>query len=545
MRRACPATRFATGRAVQDADAKLSGLQARRTGPARVTRRRPLSQLRGPGGGIEKPSLFLSTAVATPRDRRNARTVLGLSLATFLLSLPFAKVPLAPLPAFIPFYQASLAIIDLMTAVLLLGQFGILRSRAVLLLASAYLFTACMAFAHALSFPGLVTPTGLFGAGPQTTAWLYMAWHAGFPLLVIAYVLSRQSRSDMVPVAGFGRSVEVLSMAAVLAAAIACVLLATWGQFLLPQIMRGNGYAPAMGPVAGSVATLPLVAAAALWRRRSRSVLEMWLGVAMCTLAMDVSLSAVFNAGRFDLGFYAGRIYGLLATAFLLIVLLLESNMLHARLVETYQADRAKAAELRRLSILDPLTRIANRRAFEETIDQEWRRSVRNRLPLCLLMIDVDFFKRFNDRYGHVAGDQCLRAVAQVLAGNARRAGELAARYGGEEFAVILPQVRAEDACLLAERMCQDVRDLDIPHEASAAASCVTISVGVADALALAEARGSGERDRQVGEVRTWTMLVEQADAGLYAAKAAGRNRVALVPVDQVPSVPAAQVTSG
>ena len=143
---------------------------------------------------------------------------------------------------------------------------------------------------------------------------------------------------------------------------------------------------------------------------------------------------------------------------------------------------------------------------------------MRHRTPLCLIMIDVDCFKLFNDTYGHVAGDQCLRSVARVLAGSARRAGEVAARYGGEEFAVLLPHTDVGEAHLLAQRICQDVGDLNIPHAQSTAASHVTISMGLADAFALIPAGEDVPETRM--ELGSYpTLLVERADTALYLAK--------------------------
>jgi diguanylate cyclase (GGDEF)-like protein len=169
----------------------------------------------------------------------------------------------------------------------------------------------------------------------------------------------------------------------------------------------------------------------------------------------------------------------------------------------------------------DSLTGIANRRAFEEALDQEWRRTLRHRTPLCLILIDVDFFKRFNDAYGHVAGDHCLQQVAQALAGNARRAGEIAARYGGEEFAVLLPHTEVDDAHRLAQRMCEVVRQLAIPHRQSEVAPHVTISAGVASALLVLARDLPAEAERA-----SPTLLIKAADQALYGAKAAGRNQV-------------------
>src|ERR1700742_4070258 len=138
---------------------------------------------------VNDRNIFLSTLPAGGRDRTAASIVVGLSFVLFALAVPYAGIPLMPVPAFVASYQSALAINDIITAVLLFSQYSILRSRALLLLANGYLFTAAAAMVHALSFPGLFTPTGLFGAGSQTTVWLYMIWHGDFPLLVLGYAV--------------------------------------------------------------------------------------------------------------------------------------------------------------------------------------------------------------------------------------------------------------------------------------------------------------------------------------------------------------------
>ncbi len=229
---------------------------------------------------------------------------------------------------------------DLITAVLLFGQFAILRSRALLVLASGYLFTALMAASHALTFPGLFSETGLLGAGPQTTAWLYMFWHGGFPLVVGAYALLKHEGHQATQPTRHA-SVAVLSAgAAVLAAVCGLTLLATLAQHALPAIMQGNRYTPAMVTIVSSVWALSLLALGMLWRRRPHSVLDVWLLVVMSAWLFDIALSAVLNAGRFDVGFYAGRIYGLLAASFVLLVLLIEHGRLYARLAEAHDSER-------------------------------------------------------------------------------------------------------------------------------------------------------------------------------------------------------------
>jgi diguanylate cyclase (GGDEF)-like protein len=486
-------------------------------------------------------SVLLSSRLAGPSERRIALAFVLASGVIFLVTAPMAQVQLAPVWAFIPTYQSALVVNDLITAIFLYGQFAISRSRPILMLATGYLFTACMAMAHALTFPGLFAPSGLLGAGPQSTAWLYMFWHGGFPILVIAYAcLSAWDDGKEQPQARSSAAI-LFSITAVLLAAFACTLVATVGHEAIPAIMQGNQKMPANFAVVSSVWLLSLVALFALWRRRPHSILDLWLTVVMCAWLFDIAMSAVLNAGRFDLGFYIGRMYGLLAASFVLAVLLFENSRLYGQLIATHASDRRKTIELQRLLTIDPLTRIANRRAFEEALDREWRRAVRHNAVLSLLMIDVDEFKLFNDAYGHVAGDECLRAIARVLADNTKRAGDVAARYGGEEFAVLLPYTDLNGAHELAQRMREAVRDLNLPHERSRVANRVTVSVGVASAIGSDPIGASPPRDSASSRTawRGPTLLVEAADQALYAAKAAGRNRVSLAHVDDLPLAPA------
>jgi response regulator RpfG family c-di-GMP phosphodiesterase len=234
------------------------------------------------------------------------------------------------------------------TAVLLLGQYTILRAPALLVLGCAYVFSASMAVLHALSFPGLFAKAGLLGAGPQTTAWIYFLWHAGFPLFVIAYALlrndvahaERSSRDRPRRAVSFG-------VAATLGAAAGMGFLATLGHDALPAIMTGDRDASTKFVIAMCTWLLSVVAVPVLWRGRRHSVLDLWLMVVIAVWIFEVALAAVFNAGRYDVGWYAGRIYGLLAGSFVLGVLLLENGLLYARLVKSHENERAVASFLK------------------------------------------------------------------------------------------------------------------------------------------------------------------------------------------------------
>ena len=293
-----------------------------------------------------EPQSFLSTLPPSSKDRWLALTVVVLSAAVFAATAPFAKQPLQAVPAFYPFYQSALVIIEAITAVLLFGQHRILRTPALLMLGCAYLFSACMAVSHALTFPGLFAKSGLLGAGPQSTAWIYFLWHAGFPLFVIAYGLLRDR--GVSPDRSRSASLAVFyGTAGTLFAAAALTYLATALHDVLPTIMTGDRDSTTKVFVAIGVWLLSVIALPILWRGKRHSVLDLWLMVVMTVWIFEVALAAVFNAGRYDLGWYAGRVYGLLGGSFVLGVLLLENGLLYARLVKAHENERAVAAFLR------------------------------------------------------------------------------------------------------------------------------------------------------------------------------------------------------
>lgn len=173
---------------------------------------------------------------------------------------------------------------------------------------------------------------------------------------------------------------------------------------------------------------------------------------------------------------------------------------------------KMKSDLLESLAMLDALTDIPNRRSFDETLHEEWLRARRAEQPVSIIMADIDHFKRYNDHYGHGAGDICLIKVAAALAYSVERPGDLVARYGGEEFIALLPDTDREGARLVAERFRNEVEALQLPHQFSKASPLVTISVGFATA------------NPHLGDDAN--RLLEQADRMLYQAKNKGRNRV-------------------
>ena len=191
-----------------------------------------------------------------------------------------------------------------------------------------------------------------------------------------------------------------------------------------------------------------------------------------------------------------------------------QRDQAYVALQESQQRLLESNRELQRLTNLDGLTGLSNRRHADDFLAIEWKRAMREQLPLAVLMIDVDDFKRFNDSYGHLAGDEVLRCVSQAVQFCISRPADLAARFGGEEFVAVLPATAPGGAAVIAERIRSRVEALNLPHRASSCADRITVSVGAASTV---PQRGAEP-----------AQLIAAADAALYQAKRGGRNRVML-----------------
>lgn len=190
---------------------------------------------------------------------------------------------------------------------------------------------------------------------------------------------------------------------------------------------------------------------------------------------------------------------------------------MRGRLISMQRQLAEANTELRRLSSQDGLTGIANRRTFDQTLEAEWRRSRRSGMPLGLIMLDVDYFKKYNDTYGHQKGDDCLKAVAEAMVESIGRGGDLVCRYGGEEFAILLPETPAPGAMQVADKVLAGIRACGIVHEASDVSSFVTASLGICVGVPTGNADPAS--------------LVKAADNALYQAKCHGRNRTRFQPL--------------
>ena len=281
----------------------------------------------------EQDFVISSLSPSQAQKRLALGVVLGLFVVFFITAGFLSSIQLPRIDAFVPLYAAAVFVTDSITAVLLFAQFSILRSRALLVIANGYIFTALVLISWLLTFPGVFAPSGLLGAGPKSTNWLYIVWHAGFPMFVIAYALLKDA--DPARRLWQGSAGAAILSSVAMTAAVVCVatFLVTAYDPLLPPLMLDTIRLPAWYYAAGSMMLLSVVALIVLWVRW-RSVLDLWLMVVMCAYVVEISFP------RFSVGWYAGRIFGIIAGSLILFVLLYEITTLYARLVHAVSAHR-------------------------------------------------------------------------------------------------------------------------------------------------------------------------------------------------------------
>jgi diguanylate cyclase (GGDEF)-like protein len=340
-------------------------------------------------------------------------------------------------------------------------------------------------------FPGLGSA---IGATVSAHEYLWFVWQGGLLASVLVYQRLRRSETPAARTGARARgAIVVLTVAYV-----AIVPVVIWGG--LPAVFAGGRETAAFGWL---VAVLVLLGAAvfagAVRQRTSANALDAWVAIVAAGVVADVYLTAIGTA-RFTLGWYASRIVALFSATVVLAALLARSLQTYADLIERAEVLESEAHT-------DMLTALPNRRRFDEEFARAFGSAIRRSSPIGVAIVDIDRFKQYNDHFGHQAGDEALRRIAEAIAESVGRSGDFAARYGGEEFVVILEDTTLGGATGVAERIRNAVIDAGIE---SPAGTPLTVSVGVAARLP-----GSGPEE-----------LLRQADAALYQAKNAGRNRV-------------------
>ncbi|MCE9657538.1 MAG: MASE4 domain-containing protein [Burkholderiales bacterium] len=371
----------------------------------------------------------LSNLAPGPVQKRLALgIVIGLVVALYLISGPFAGIHLGAVNAFIAIYATAIFVTDAVTAILLYAQFSILRSRAILVIASGYLFMALIIIGYTFAFPGLLAPNGLIG-DLQTSAWLYVVWHTVFPMFVVAYALTKEDSSAR-PWPGKASTAIGWGIAATAALAAAAIYVAVVWEAELPVLMLDQlRFSPSWPYLVGApIATVCIAAIVALWVRR-RSVLDLWLMVVMCLYLVEVPLSYYPAPTRFSTGWYAVRVVGFLSSSLVLTVLLYEITTLYAKLLNAVQGQRRERE-----------ARLLTGDAVAATIAHEMRQ------PLTAMITTADAGFRFLDR----------------AAPNVEKAKEAFRRItaDGHRAGTLVGSIRANFKSDVTERTSFDLNDL-------------------------------------------------------------------------------------
>lgn len=301
-------------------------------------------------------AVFLGTATAGRRTMRPALLTTILLLAAFLITAPWARLPLPAYPVFVPVYNTAIIVLDLLTVVLLMAHLQKLKEPAFLALICGYVFSPALAAAHALSFPDAFVKGYLIG-GDQTAAWLWMAWHSLFPLFIIGYAILRKKEAAIAPAnRPVNLNIAVIAIIGTLALAMGIVLFTAKASHWLPALMTGSHYRSVSSPLILSIgwgihflALMTLAAFTGL-----RRVIDMWLAVVLITNLISIALSALLVDSRYELGFYLGRIYGLLAASFVIMVLLREAITLYGLVRSTAETLQLSEQRFRTLTDVVP-----------------------------------------------------------------------------------------------------------------------------------------------------------------------------------------------
>jgi diguanylate cyclase (GGDEF)-like protein len=449
---------------------------------------------------MEEEFYLIKEAQIGPRQILLAKVMVTLLLACAVIVTPFATTQLQPVPGYMSAFGFGFAmiVVNIILAALLYAK-GVIESKErTIRLGTAYFFVTILLIPLIATFSGGLMIKPVIGT-TSSAIWLWSYGHIGFALLIIRYTLSSEENS------GNARNVR-RSIVAMLMLVLALTWSATRGQPYLPQILRDgkNFFDHSTMAIPVIVLGINLLALLCVIRMREKRPERLWVMIGMLASCIDIWLT-VCGGARFSVGWYCAKMISLFSSLVVLISQLYGITWLYHSIADANKVLMTQANQ-------DGLTGLSNRRCFDRLLEIEWNRARRDKSSVALLMIDVDFFKKYNDCYGHLAGDDCLRLIAEHLLRVIKRPGDVAARYGGEEFVVVLPNTDIDGARLVGERLLSNLRATAIAHEQNLPSGHVTLSIGIA---AMIPAVGSNT-----------SALALAADNALYQAKESGRNRI-------------------
>jgi diguanylate cyclase (GGDEF)-like protein len=448
----------------------------------------------------------LTYAVATITQRHAASaTTLGLVFFA-ILAVPFGGQFVGEIDAVLPAIVSASLVAMIVSGVMLRNEYHTTRFAPLAILSVAYWTTAMLLVPYMLSFPHVFSATG-FGLGPQVATWLWIVWHAAFVLLVAGYVWSDSyfSRNALTPpdAAEFVRRYTMVT--AIVAGATVGLIVVFHAR--LPALVGTGGYTMAFRLLVSQLllASACVVMATMIARNALRHTTHLWLCVVLAAFTVDVYLNGEIVNARFTVAWYMGFLE---AAVWQLTFLFVQLRHANEQLAAFVAGTRSLVEETQR----DALTNLFNRRGFDDRFELALTDSKSSDASIALLALDLDHFKAYNDHFGHLAGDDALRAIAGAMANTVNRPSDACCRVGGEEFAIILAGTDEAGAATVAERVRLAVMRLRIRHAPEVALPAMTVSIGVAVMHSSAQISAK--------------TLYDRADQALYRAKRMGRNRI-------------------
>ena len=449
---------------------------------------------------------YLAYGVASKMQRRVALGVTVGLLAIAVATIPFGHYQLGEADALLPAVTSAAFVAMLVTAAMLHNQYRMTRYAPLAILSIAYAIPAFLLIPFVLSFPHVFSADG-FGLGAQAAPWLGITWHAFFIFLLAGYVWADSYFSrkaiDVIAAAEIVRRYYVCTVAAAL---MAVYIVLKWDD-RLPILVVGSQYTPVCHLLVEQLllGSACIVMATLVVRTALRHTTNLWLAVVLATFVIEIYLNGVVVNARFSVAWYMGFFEAAVWRTLFLFVQLHDSN-------QQLAAIAADALSLHEKAQRDALTGVFNRRGYDDRYALALAESAACGASVALLAVDLDYFKRFNDHFGHLAGDEALRSVATAMNSVVNRPADAVCRMGGDEFVVVLSSTDERGASIVAERIRSNVARLRIRNAPDAPIPVMSVSIGIA--VALTDVPESAQA------------LAERADRALYRAKHFGRNRV-------------------
>lgn len=427
--------------------------------------------------------------------------VIGLGTAIFA---PIANMPWPLIPAFLPAYQTTIILAYTITAYLTFAQYRVTRSAPLLYLSGGCLYTGAILIVQFASFAKMFLADGALVGSAQTTIWLWFFWHLGPPAGILLSIA--RECLPVGPMRKLSKNVAIFGISLVILTGGSIALATLFPEFLPMLDVGGNFSRITTTGVAPALQALTALTLVLLWHvTRFRTVLQIWLAVALFALLCDDAIT-MLGEQRFSVGWYIGRLNGLISALVILFVYLAEINRAYVtsvnearKLAVSYSQLETKADQAR----IDELTGLPGRSMFLEQAEALMKRGVYSRMTIAVLFVDLDGFKRVNDQFGHCKGDFVLTQTADVLRSSLRD-GDIAGRLGGDEFVVCIlapTDTLEQTAKKVAERIVGKVSEIG---------NGIGCSIGV-------ELCGAGNRDLDDA--------IKNADKAMYLAKKRGKNR--------------------